>query len=88
MELTSKLGRAQTYHVDCQGYDIDGTLIFPELNDCWGQSLRYYERDNQMPTLTASTHEFNHCSQCGRCKRFEFSELMVSYKTHGEENFR
>ena len=80
MELTSKWRQGQTYHVDCQGYDIDGTLIFPELNDCWGNiELQYYEGDNQMPTLIASTHEFNHCSQCQTCKPFEISEYMVSY---------
>ena len=31
----------QTFSVDCQGFDLDGTLIFPELQDA--RVAEYYE---------------------------------------------
>ena len=84
-------GTYQTFHVDCQGYDIDGSEIFPLLqwSNCGryyngyynGEPLlmEYYNETIQEYVLTASKYNFAHCSHCNWCKQFDFDNLMVSY---------
>ena len=81
-------GTYQTFHVDCQGYDIDGSEIFPQLqwSNCWRYSdesavMEYYNETIQEYVLTASINNFTHCSKCNWCKKFDYGNLMVSYQS-------
>ena len=72
------------FHVDCQGYDIDGSELFTDvLKNCvhytdnfgdlreWMEMrMEYYNETIYIePIMTEVTlHDFAHCSQCNWCK--------------------
>ena len=73
-------GNNRTYHVDCEGYDLDGTLIISELPK-FGMSDATnfrYQLNDEIDLVTAPWSDFFHCSQCYICKPFNFSSVKVS----------
>ena len=81
-------GTNSTYHVDCGGFDMDGTLILFDLDDCeWRDftddtnltpswELKYRLNDDLVTAVTCS--DFFHCSFCNKCTPFNFSSVWVS----------
>ena len=73
------------FHVDCQGYDIDGTLIFEELQDTdlkpspnqypmWS----YKDDQNTRAEIWATCNDFYHCPRCHMCARKTITTNTVS----------
>ena len=87
-------GNNRTYHVDCDGYDINGTLILTGIDYCYldesdprayrqmflypSYQFRYDLNDDLLTTVACI--DFFHCSYCNKCKPFNFSSVMVSIK--------
>ena len=82
-------GMHQTFYVDCQGLDIDGTEIFPSLRERVQYfPLKYYDGKpsnpqlpiNPQPLVEASELDFGHCSQVGICKPYIYANQTVSFR--------
>lgn len=81
-------GTNSTYHVDCDGFDMDGALILIGLDDCewrnytddtnltpsWG--LKNLLNDDLVTAVTCS--DFFHCSRCFKCRPFNLTSVRVS----------
>ena len=84
-------GTNNTYHVDCNGHDLDGTLILIDLAECGLGGYSYSNYDTKLDPshelryrlndtlVTAHTFgDFFHCSHCNECRPYNFSSVWVS----------
>ena len=75
----------QTFYIDCQGLDIDQTVIFPQLQNSrqYRFPIKYYDKNSsnrQQPILEASILDFGHCSQVGICQPYIHANQTVSFQ--------